>query len=261
MTKVKDPYLTIINAKTAYNADDFKQFEYDEIAVSKGDRGKTSSLIEKQSHIALNQAISELESYGMTVTVNSAYRDLEDQQYAIDEFYKKELVDNGNNHELAKKETDEYCAKVGHSEHHTGLAVDLVIPTANAIIPDKIKSLYNSPKYDGKLGFIFKRLVMEKYGFILTYPKDDRIEDVTGMKHNEGWHWRYIGVNHSQMIAKIRNRVNCKVDKDYEIFLEDYVELLNMQTYAIDEEQYIEEISDLFISKILKLENENTQTF
>ncbi|MFQ6724126.1 MAG: D-alanyl-D-alanine carboxypeptidase family protein, partial [Clostridia bacterium] len=184
----------------------------------------------------------------------------EDQQFAIDEFYKEKLRDNGNNEELAKKETDEYCAKVGFSEHHSGLAVDLIIPTANATIPDKIKTLYNSPKYANKLGFIFKRMIMEKHGFILTYPQDDRIEEITGMKHNEGWHWRYVGASHSKMIAKIRERVSHKLNKPYEIFLEDYVELLNKQTYAIDEEQYIDEVSDLFINEILKLENTDIQS-
>ena len=260
MAKTKDPYLTIINAHTAYNANDFKGFEYDEIAVAKGDRGKAKSLIEKHAHVALDAAITELENAGMPVTINSSYRDFEDQQYAIGEFYKKELARNGNDEALAKKETDEYCAKIGHSEHHSGLAVDLIIPTANAVIPDKVKALYDSPQYADKLGFMYKRLILEKHGFILTYPKDDRIEAVTGMKHNESWHWRYVGPEHSQMIAKIRENVNKKLNQPYEIFLEDYVSLCNMKTLDSDKQQYVEELGDLVIAKILKLEQENAQT-
>lgn len=267
MTKINNPYLTIINAKTKYNPEEFKNFEYDEISVAKGDRGKTSTFIETNAHIAFKKAVEELNSLNIPSTLNSAGRDFEDQQYAIDEFYRKELSENGNNEEQARTETDEYCAKVGYSEHHSGLALDIIGPTGNAIIPDKIKEKYSDEKYAKVLGFITKRLVMEKYGFILTYPASSRLEQATGMKHPESWHWRYVGPEHSQTIARIRERVTEDIDERktdntivfQEVFLEDYIQLLQYETAVSSQEELIEQYAELFKTKILGLEKQNKE--
>ena len=265
--KKNNPYLTIINANTKYNEEDFRDLQFSQIEVAKGDRGKTASFIETNTRNAFEKAVQELQSLNIPSTLNSAGRDFEDQQYAITEFYKKELSENGNDEAKARKETDEYCAKVGFSEHHSGLALDIIGATGNAIIPDKIKEKYSDKKYAKSLGFITKRLVMEKYGFILTYPTSSRLEQATGMKHPEGWHWRYVGPEHSQMIARIREHLTEDIDERksdetiifQEVFLEDYVQLLQYKINASNEEELVKQYVELFKTEILGIKQQNKE--
>ena len=78
-------------------------------------------------------------------------------------------------------------AKAGHSEHQTGLAVDVEGE-------NKDYNLFEQTKE-------FKWMINNsyKYGFILRYPKGK--EDITGFKY-EPWHYRYIGVNNAIKIHK-----------------------------------------------------------
>jgi D-alanyl-D-alanine carboxypeptidase len=82
-----------------------------------------------------------------------------------------------------KEEADRYSARPGHSEHQTGLAVDL-----------------NSLEYafaDTPEGRWIAAHCHE-YGFILRYPQDK--EDVTGYRY-EPWHVRYLGTDAAGKVA------------------------------------------------------------
>ena len=70
------------------------------------------------------------------------------------------------------------CAKSGHSEHQTGLAVD---------ISDKSGDYDN---FNDTKEFIWVKNNAHKYGFILRYPKNKT--NITGFKY-EPWHYRYVG--------------------------------------------------------------------
>ncbi len=70
---------------------------------------------------------------------------------------------------------DKVSARPGHSEHQTGLAVD---------INDLEESFENTP--EGK----WLAANSYKYGFILRYPKGK--EAITGYSY-EPWHFRYLG--------------------------------------------------------------------
>lgn len=69
-------------------------------------------------------------------------------------------------------------AKPGHSEHQTGLAVDVAGTNLDYNIFDKSKE------------FKWMKNNAHKYGFILRYPKNK--EYITGFKY-EPWHYRYVG--------------------------------------------------------------------
>ena len=72
-----------------------------------------------------------------------------------------------------------FCsAKEGHSEHQTGLAVDISDESLDYDNFDKTK----------EFKWVFKNA--HKYGFILRYPKDKI--NITGYKY-EPWHYRYVG--------------------------------------------------------------------
>ena len=72
---------------------------------------------------------------------------------------------------------DTFSARPGHSEHQTGLAMDL-----NSI------SDYFGETAEG----IWLAGHAHEYGFILRYPRGK--SDITGYKY-EPWHFRYIGVD------------------------------------------------------------------
>lgn len=69
-------------------------------------------------------------------------------------------------------------AKEGHSEHQTGLAVDI------ADITGDYDHFSNTKEYNWMINNAYK------YGFILRYPKYKT--DITGYKF-EPWHYRYVG--------------------------------------------------------------------
>lgn len=108
---------------------------------------------------------------GFSVSVSSAYRSIADQQ-AI---YAKFLAEEGS-----VEEVDKTCARPGHSEHHTGLAIDVQgrIPGGHNIV--------------GTPEAAWVKENCHRFGFILRYQPE--IVDVTGYA-SEPWHLRYVGVD------------------------------------------------------------------
>lgn len=74
-----------------------------------------------------------------------------------------------------KAAADTYSARAGHSEHQTGLAMDI----------NNASSSFNNTK---EAKWLAANCV--KYGFILRYPQGK--EDITGYMY-ESWHVRYLG--------------------------------------------------------------------
>ena len=120
-------------------------------------------------------AAAEKDKY--TITVMSAYRTYEYQQ----SLYNRYLAIDGQ--EL----TDTYSARAGHSEHQTGLAIDV----------------YNKSKpyteFEKTQEFYWMKENSYKYGYILRYPKDK--EFITGYQY-EPWHYRYVGVEIATYLYK-----------------------------------------------------------
>ncbi len=76
-----------------------------------------------------------------------------------------------------QKERDKVSARAGHSEHQTGLAVD--INDLEETFADTAEGIWLAEN-------------SHKYGFILRYPKGK--EHITGYNY-EPWHFRYIGMD------------------------------------------------------------------
>lgn len=101
----------------------------------------------------------------------------------------KEIWDNSMQ---AKGElfTRQYVAEPGHSEHETGLAIDLGLR--------KEEIDFIRPEFPD-LGIC--RLFSDKaaeFGFILRYPKGK--EHITGIAY-EPWHFRYVGIPHAEIMS------------------------------------------------------------
>lgn len=127
------------------------------------------------------QLIFEKISAGNSIVPVSGYRSLEEQT-AI---YDGSLKDNGEDF------TRKYVALPNHSEHQTGLAIDLGLnkPDIDFIRPDF--------PYGGICEEF--RQAAPDYGFIERYAKDK--EEITGISH-EPWHFRYVGYPHSKIMQE-----------------------------------------------------------
>lgn len=118
-----------------------------------------------ETQTAFNEMQKAAAAEGRNIYISSGYRSYD---------YQKRIYNN-NVAAYGKEKTDTFSARPGHSEHQTGLALDL-----NSIDD----SFANTPESD------WVKEHAHEYGFIIRYPKGK--ESVTGYKY-EPWHLRYLG--------------------------------------------------------------------
>ena len=121
--------------------------------------------------LLLKEYLKELNIY---IDIDDSYRSVSIQE----EIYNKYLNLNGQDY------CNNYVAVPGYSEHHTGLAIDLMLKVNNEYLREDMKLLNSKDE--------FKEIhkVLHKYGFILRYPEGK--ESITGYNY-EPWHIRYVG--------------------------------------------------------------------
>lgn len=119
----------------------------------------------------------ELLAEGIQIEIDSAYRSLEEQQEIWDEW--------SADPELGPEYCEKYLARVGYSEHHTGLAIDIFI-----IKPDGTEERDNEEMIADRKTFAKIHERLASHGFILRFPEGQ--EDITGYAY-EPWHFRYVG--------------------------------------------------------------------
>ena len=95
---------------------------------------------------------------------------------------------------------DHCSARPGHSEHQTGLAVD---------VEGSNKDYDN---FEKSIEFKWMQNNAHKYGFILRYPKGKT--HITGFKY-EPWHYRYVG----KMVAEIIYKENITLEEYYDKYI------------------------------------------
>lgn len=125
-------------------------------------------LVRKEAKKAFEEMCTDMRALNLTIKIISAYRSYQAQQILYDNYINKE----------GQKAADTYSAKPGHSEHQTGLAVDIYNGIMN----------YTNFNYTDEYKWISNNA--HQYGFIIRYPKDK--EHITGYKY-EPWHLRYVG--------------------------------------------------------------------
>lgn len=141
---------------------------------------KQGSQVSRVCHDALVQMITDCNKECPTVYVISSYRSY-DYQAGLFENRIQRFQNEGYSREEAEKLAATVVAKPGTSEHHTGLAVD-IIDTRSWDLTEVQETLPG------------QQWLMEncwRYGFILRYPKGTT--DATGIIY-EPWHYRYVGV-------------------------------------------------------------------
>lgn len=127
---------------------------------------------------AMFEAARAVGVYPLTV---SAYRNETEQQWIIDSRVKQYMA-QGYSWQEALDETMRTVAAPKHSEHETGLAVDI-----------------NSENGNDQAVYDWLDQHAHEFGFIVRYPADK--VDETGIDY-EPWHLRYVGVEHAKYIIE-----------------------------------------------------------
>lgn len=110
---------------------------------------------------------------GIYLRCISGFRSFADQRYIYNSYVARD----------GAEAADTYSARPGHSEHQSGMAID-------------VNSLYFSFADTAEGKWLAENCV--RYGFIIRYPKDKT--DVTGYVY-EPWHIRYVGRERAEAIA------------------------------------------------------------
>lgn len=136
---------------------------------------------------ALTEMIEDMKAEGMRPLVCSGYRDIKRQTELFDEYIEDRLK-QGWNFETAFYKAKSRIALPGTSEHHTGLAVDIVGMDYQSL--DEGQAETKEARWLEAHSW--------EYGFILRYPKGKT--DITGIEY-ESWHFRYVGKRAAASIA------------------------------------------------------------
>lgn len=134
---------------------------------------------------------TDAKSINLYIKAVSAYRTKEYQS----KLYNDYVNSNG------RKYAENYSARPRHSEHETGLAVDVK------------GGLNGYTLFENTEEYKWVLQNAQKYGFIVRYQKEK--ENITGYKY-ESWHLRYVGKD----VAEYIHKKGITFDEYYAIFLD-----------------------------------------
>jgi len=165
---------------------------------------KNGQMVHTEIKDSLEEMISDAKDAGYELIICSAYRDYEKQmnlvQRSIDRY-----LSQGYDYIEAYWSALCYLEMVGQSEHHTGLAVDLVGIDYQSL--DEGQADTPESKWLSEHA--------HEYGFILRYPEGK--EELTGILY-ESWHFRYVGEDAAAFI------------KEHQLCLEEFHALATAQS-------------------------------
>lgn len=157
-------------------------------------------LYERRANRALDDLMKEIGGWEHIVPV-SAWRSMAEQQAIWDQ----SMAESG------QEFTQRYVAVPGHSEHQTGLAMDL------GLRQEEIDFIRPYFPYEGICQTFRERAAA--YGFVERYQADK--QSVTQIGH-EPWHFRYVGTPHAQIMAQKK------------LALEEYITFIKDHRYNTD---------------------------
>jgi len=108
----------------------------------------------------------------LTLLALSGYRSYEHQAQVYNEYVRLHGQD----------EADRFSARPGHSEHQTGLAIDVTSESAGRKL---------NPEFGNTAEGLWVKQNAHRFGYIIRYPLER--EQDTGYDY-EPWHLRYVGV-------------------------------------------------------------------
>lgn len=148
--------------------------------------------LDKDTYQAFIDMWNEAYKEDIYLIMNSSYRTYESQVDVYDTYKNR----NGTTY------ADSIAARPGHSEHQTGLSLDIFSKEYTTI-----------SNFKGSNAHIWLQDNAYKFGFIERYPEGK--ENITGFKA-EAWHYRYVGVD----IATYIHDNDITFDEYYAYFIE-----------------------------------------
>ncbi|MDE5570116.1 MAG: M15 family metallopeptidase [Ruminococcus sp.] len=124
------------------------------------------------TYSAFQQLATDAAYAGLDIYLSSGFRSYETQ----DQIYNNYVSAYG------QETADTFSARPGHSEHQTGMAID-------------VNSIDDS--FAGTPEAVWLEEHCYEYGFIIRYPKGK--DNITGYKY-EPWHIRYVGKDVAQAV-------------------------------------------------------------
>ncbi len=164
---IKEPnnYDVLVNKKYKLS-EDYIPNDLEEVNVNYSYEHK---YLRHEARIAFENMARDASKLGYKIVLVSAYRNYSYQASLFQEYVDTKGI-----------EYAQMCsALAGHSEHQTGLAMDIMGSNGD----------YNLFSETEEFNWVKNNA--HKYGLILRYPQDKT--NVTGFKY-EPWHYRYVGI-------------------------------------------------------------------
>ncbi len=121
----------------------------------------------------LNKLLAAAKAEGINFKAISGYRSYNDQKITYNGFVKRD----------GQAKADTYSARAGHSEHQTGLAIDL----GNSDGTCELQACFGQ-----SAGGKWLAAHAHEHGFIIRYLEGK--DEITGYQY-EPWHLRYVGID------------------------------------------------------------------
>lgn len=209
MAQLEEEESSLLQIPFSVNLDDWKYLLVNELHPLSKDfepqvvQTRNGQKVDRRIKTELEAMIDAAGEEGMNLMVCSSYRDYKKQDSLMDQSIAK-FVRQGMDYRDAFFKTKEQIALTGASEHHTGLAVD--------IVGKNHQSLDSSQADTKEAKWLYEHA--HEFGFILRYPKDKEEQTMISF---ESWHFRYVG---KQAAAFMKENNLC---------LEEFVELAQAQ--------------------------------
>ena len=139
-------------------------------------KGYGSGSLRPEAARAFRAMVDGAKAEGVTLRSVSAYRSYKTQKNTYNRYLKQ----------YKQSTVDTFSARPGHSEHQTGLALDINVASSRA-------------HFENTAAFAWLKAHCAEYGFILRY--DQGKEAITGYRF-EPWHYRYVGVETAKVIME-----------------------------------------------------------
>ncbi len=151
---------------------------------------RANQQVTQETKEAYTNMCRAMKTEGLNLIATSTYRSYQTQVV----LYNRYVSQHG------REWADSCSSRAGHSEHQTGLTIDVITPTTDF-------STFESTEE-----FAWLQEHAHEYGFILRYPEGKTY--LTGYDY-EPWHYRYVGVETATKIHEL----GITYDEYYEYFV------------------------------------------
>ncbi|WP_379152569.1 D-alanyl-D-alanine carboxypeptidase family protein [Paenibacillus sp. sgz5001063] len=196
----KEPSIQEHPAALSASAEDYITIKIDKEQIHQGNlilvnkdysvhkKGVSKDIVALSQHDELTQGFELLDpSIEMSRSVTERFSKLTEaaakdgvEHFRISSGYR----DQAEQRKLYREKGADYALPAGHSEHNTGLSLD---------IGSSQGEIAHSPEGE------WLQANAWHYGFILRYPADKT--NITGIQY-EAWHFRYVGLPHSLLMKE-----------------------------------------------------------